>query len=195
MIGWLVGVPVGLVIGAVLWHVRVLQLAMFLSSAGLRRWLFPSRPGGPARRAHGWIQEARPSTSAIPLNQAALISYHPEYHEFDPDMAIASLAACIELGVGWLRTDIRWNELMPDGTHCDVQALAWYRSFLSAASNNGLRNMVVLTTPPGAVLSQQSQGRLEAWSRFVRLVVDELGTLCSGYQLMNEPNGPVYGFF
>jgi hypothetical protein len=123
-----------------------------------------------------------------------MITYHPEYHHFDPGMAISSLSACVELRIGWLRTDVRWNELIPDGIHADPEALAWYRNFLKTVKSCGLRNMVVLSSPPPAVLSQKSSGRLEAWGRFVRLVVGELGTFCSAYQLMNEPNGPIYGF-
>jgi hypothetical protein len=56
-------------------------------------------------------------------------------------------------------------------------------------------NMVVLSSPPKAALSQSSSGRLKAWNRFVEVVVTELGSSCNGYQLMNEPNNPVYSFF
>src|SRR5664280_231253 len=134
MIGWFVGVSMGSLIGAFLWQLRVLQVGMFLSVAGMRRWL-ASRDGGPAGRANDWPAAANPKVPANPLNSIAMISYHPEYHRFDPALAVASLLACIDLGVGWLRTDIRWNELVPDGINYDSQALAWYRSFLSAASD------------------------------------------------------------
>jgi hypothetical protein len=123
-----------------------------------------------------------------------MITYHPEYHHFDPDLAISSLSACGELRIGWLRTDVRWNELIPDGIHPDPQALAWYKSFLQTVESYGLQNMVVLSSPPRPVLAQDSSGKLEAWGRFVRVVVSELGEFCSAYQLMNEPNGPIYGF-
>src|ERR1019366_6845931 len=33
------------------------------------------------------------------------------------------------------------------------------------------------------------------WGMFVKNVAAELGPYCQDYQLMNEPNGPVYGFF
>lgn len=195
MIDWILGASLCFGISALLWQVRLLQVAIFLSVAGLRRWFHSSKSSGPARRAADWDGLERSSLCDVALNTNAMISYHPEYHRFDPGLATASLSACVQLRVGWIRTDIRWNELIPDGTHFDPQALAWYCNFLRTAAKCGLRNMVVLSSPSAAVLSQKGPDRLEAWGRFVRLVVSELGTFCSGYQLMNEPNGPVYGFF
>ncbi len=194
MLRGIVGTTLGFGIGAFLWRVRFLQVATFLSAAGLRRWLHSPNSRGPGRRAAGWSGVGPPRLSTFALNPNAMITYHPEYHNFDPELVISSLMACLQLRVGWLRTDVRWNELLPDGIHPDPQAVAWYRNFLKSAADCGLRNMVVLSTPPAAVLSQKGPGRLEAWGRFVEYVVSELGTSCSGYQLMNEPNGPIYGF-
>jgi len=194
MIRWLLEASLGVAVGALLWQSRVLQVAIFLSVAGLRRWFRSSKGYGPARRTTGWSAVERPSLSNVALNPNAMITYHPEYHDFDPGLAISSLSACVQLRIGWLRTDVRWNELIPDGIHPDLQALAWYRNFLEVVAGCGLRSMVVLSSPPAAVLSQKGPGRLEAWGRFVRLVVSELGTFCSGYQLMNEPNERIYGF-
>jgi hypothetical protein len=123
------------------------------------------------------------------------VTYHPEYHAFDSRKAIASLAAAAQLGVGWMRTDVRWREILPDGSRVDPQALAWYRDFLTAASNFGFQSMVVLSTPPDAVLRQTHSEKLVSWCRFVETVSIELGTQCNAFQLMNEPNNPVYKFF
>jgi hypothetical protein len=103
--------------------------------------------------------------------------------------------AAARLGVGWIRTDIRWREILPDGANTDQKAVAWYRNFLDAASDYGLKSMVVLSTPPRAALREASSIRLNSWSRFVEVVVTELGSRCESFQLMNEPNNPVYRFF
>jgi hypothetical protein len=194
MIRRLLEMSLGLGASVLLWKVRIPQVATFLCAAELRRWFRSSKSYGPAARASDWSSVERPKLSNLALKPNAMITYHPEYHHFDPRLAISSLSACVQLRVEWLRTDVRWNELIPDGVHCDSQALAWYREFLGTATGCGLRNMVVLSSPPAAVLGQKGAGRLEAWRRFVRLVASELGTFCGGYQLMNEPNGPIYGF-
>jgi hypothetical protein len=123
------------------------------------------------------------------------VTYHPEYHGFDPGMAVASLTAALRLGVGWIRTDIRWREVLPDGKLPDQETLAWYRAFLSAASGCGLKTMVTLSTPPEVVLKLASSEKLTSWCQFVETVASVVGTQCNGFQLMNEPNNPVYRFF
>jgi len=40
-----------------------------------------------------------------------------------------------------------------------------------------------------------AQQRLALWERFVQTVVYELGDHCDAYQLMNEPNNPIYSIF
>jgi hypothetical protein len=124
-----------------------------------------------------------------------MVTYHPEYHVFDPHMAVASLAAIVRLGIGWVRTDVRWREILPDGRQPDHGTLAWYRTFLGAASECGLKTMVVLSTPPEAVMRQERAEKLDSWCGFVETVASEFGTLCNCFQLMNEPNNPVYRFF
>ena len=179
----------------VLWRLRVIQVAAFLTAAGIggsRRARKVSKPGN---RATDWCTYSFPSTTTPPRNRLALVSYHAEYHGFDPRRASESLMAATRLGVGWIRTDLRWREILPDGKYADPKALAWYRSFLSAASDYGLRNMVVLSTPPDPVLKQRSSQRLDPWRRFIEIVVKECGRWCDSYQMMNEPNNPIYRFF
>ena len=180
-------------VATALWRTRVLQVAAFLTAGALRR-LRPAASGAPAQNAGEWSLVEHGLMSETNLNPRVLVSYHPEYHEYDVARAVAAMAAATQLGVGWIRTDIRWHEVLSDGVHEHRDALAWYRGFLSAASALGLRNMVVLSSPPKAVLRQTEDEKLVSWSRFVRLVVRELGEWCGGYQLMNEPNNPIYSF-
>lgn len=177
------------------WRSRALQVFTFVAAAGLGRWRRSFAAPRPASRSSEWSHVQRPRESRAPLNPLVLVTYHPEYHSFDPSQTIECLIAATRLGVGWLRTDLRWHEILPDGIHPDSRALAWYRDFLDAASDCGLRNMVVLSSPPRVALRQSNSGRLDAWSRFVQVVVGELGKSCDTYQLMNEPNNPLYRFF
>jgi len=194
MIRKLAEAALGVAAAAVVWRSRLIQVGAFAASARLNS--HRSQVGGPASKSSGWATVAKPAASLTqPLNASFLITYHPEYHNFDPHRAVQSLGAAADLGVGWLRTDVRWREVLPDGTTVDPNAIFWYREFLRVAQHWGLRNMVVLSSPPEAFQNRTKSDKLRLWDRFVELVVSELGDQCDGYQLMNEPNNPVYGFF
>ncbi len=191
----LAGTLLALGAAVLVWRSRVIQVASFAVAAGLRGQYRGRVATGPASKYSEWATLPPPPVRAAPLNPLALVTYHPEYHAFEARRAVAGLMAVARLGAGWVRTDVRWREILPDGIRPDSRALAWYRAFLSGASACGLRSMVVLSTPPEAVLRQGTSARLESWSRYVEAVVSELGTQCGVYQLMNEPNNPIYRFF
>lgn len=149
---------------------------------------------GPAQKAAEWAKTSFPVLPARVPSPAAFVTYHPDYHSFDPPRVLASLVAARQLGVGWIRTDIRWHYLVPDSSHVDGGALAWYGDFLGAVRKCQLKSVVVLGTPPPDVLTQQPQERLDSWSRFVEIAARELGARCDVFQLMNEVNNPAYGF-
>lgn len=179
---------------AAVWRSRLIQVGAFAASARLSA----HRPqiGEPASKSSAWTTVAKPVASLTkPRNASFLITYHPEYHNFDPYHAVQSLAAAAHLGVGWVRTDIRWREVLPDSITIDANAISWYREFLTAARQNGLQNMVVLSSPPEVFQNKTASDKLRSWDRFMEVVVSELGEQCDGYQLMNEPNSPIYGFF
>jgi hypothetical protein len=129
------------------WRSRLVQVATFITAAAIRRWRRAAVAPGPASRSAEWSTVQMPNAPLPTLKQMALVTYHPEYHSYDPKRAISSLIAATGLGVGWLRSDLRWHEILPDGTYIDREAVAWYRSFLNAASALGLKNMVVLSDP------------------------------------------------
>jgi hypothetical protein len=186
----------GLSIGAVLWRLRIPQVAAFVTAAAINSQVHHRNGLGLAARSAEWPENrVLPSSLPSSLSPLALVSYHPEYQNFAPRMAIASLEAAVGLGFGWIRSDIRWREVFPDGQRADENAINWYRNFLVAASSRGLRNMVVLSSPPRVALQQTLLKRHELWDRFVQTVVEKLGNDCHAYQLMNEPNNPVYRFF
>lgn len=138
---------------------------------------------------------AAADASSTALNPRVSITYHPEYHHYEPQMVDRSLAAIAQIGAGWLRTDVRWRALLPDAVNIDPKAAAWYRSFFVAARNRGLRLVVVLSSPPQQVLNRESTtARLEDWNHFVEIATRELD-IGDGIYQMNEPNNPVYRFF
>src|SRR5436190_865082 len=103
------------------------------------------------------------------------------------------LAACAAIVA--LRTRVRWEAVLPAGPLPDRAALKWYKGLLSAATGCGLKTMVVLSSPPKAILDEPRAKKLSAWAHFVQVVAEDLGVCCEAYQLLNEPNNPVYRFF
>jgi hypothetical protein len=178
------------------WQSRAPQVATFLVAAGLRRARVAGGIPHPEPPAEGWgsAPTVAPNAQVRP-NLAAMVCYHPEYQAYNPNRVDKALRMAAELNAGWLRTDVRWSELMPDGKNVNRAALDWYRRFLPRCQEHGLRNMVVVSWPGDAVLKYDVSLRLDCWRRFVDVVVRELGQYCQGYQLMNEPNNPVFGFF
>jgi hypothetical protein len=191
----IVKASITLFVGAILWRFRIIQVGAFLGASALRpRGRYNT--DSPAARCEQWANvEKAAATNSSEANARTLVTYHPEYHQFDPNLAVASLNAASLLGVGWIRSDIRWHEVLPDGERVDKCALVWYRNFLQAVVDRGFKNMVVLSSPPDAVKKQESFKRLDRWRKFLTIVASELGHNCDAYQLMNEPNNPVYRFF
>jgi beta-glucosidase/6-phospho-beta-glucosidase/beta-galactosidase len=125
-----------------------------------------------------------------------MVTYHPWYHNFRPELANNCLAEAAELGAGYIRIDIRWKDLIPDGRHVDEGAWTWYNSYLRAARDwYGLQPLIVLSNPPRLALRYSLDSRLSAWNQYVDEVAHRVGSLCSVYQLLNEPNNFVYAFF
>src|SRR5262249_8205490 len=118
-----------IVLGLALWS-RAPQVAAFLAAAGLRRASIAGDVPHPRVRAEEWA--SLPSLASEPLrqlNSAALVCYHPEYQAYNPAKVDKALCKAAELNAGWLRTDVRWLELMPDGKHVNTEALDWYQRF------------------------------------------------------------------
>lgn len=180
--------------GAVLWAIRIPQLIAFLVAAAAQP-LTSASQSDPGDKLDLWEKVQSSVATSKGLNCKAMITYHAEYHAFDPVLAVSSLSSCLKLGVGWIRTDVRWNKVLPDGSSPNTRAIAWYRRFLAAAQDCGLKTMVVLSTPPHAVLKSDARNRRAAWLQFVNVVVHDLGSHCDAYQVMNEPNNPEYRFF
>jgi len=148
---------------------RAIQVAAFAAAAGLRGQYRGGASQGPAVRVTEWSTLVAPSNATAQLNPWSMVTYHPEYHAYGPMRVTASLLAATQLGAGWIRTDFRWRELLPDGIRVDSAALSWYRAFLGATSALGLKIVAVLSTPPDEVLRQPEGQKLRSWTRFVEL--------------------------
>ncbi|MBV9157828.1 MAG: hypothetical protein JO097_16305 [Acidobacteriaceae bacterium] len=180
--------------GICLWRSRIVQLITFALAAAVRGQYKGDAQSHSLYDTSAW--SGRPPKSTWKgLNYNVLVTYHPEYHGFNSQRALTGLHTIGQLGAGWLRTDLRWRNILPDGKRRNPAAISWYRAFLQAAQTVGLKCMLVLSSPADIVLSQSSSARLESWRRFIEIVVAEFADCCETYQLMNEPNTPVYGFF
>ena len=134
----------------------------------------------------GTIRTGHPSGTAV--------TYHPEYHDFNASQH-QGLAEAAALGVEFVRADVRWCAVLPDGVTPDIKAFEWYRTFFKTARSYGLTPMIVLSSPPKSVRHLTQREILKRWQLFVEQVVSNLGDLSITYQVLNEPNNPIYSIF
>lgn len=183
------------VTGLLAWKFRVLQVGSFLAAAAAKKLLHADPAPDFKTLSPEWqsLELAR----RYPHSQSrGVITYHPWYHQFRPSVAMQCLTKAAELGAGFIRLDIRWKDLVPDGKHVDDAAWNWYQSYLATGRDGcGLEPIVVLSNPPEAVLHWSVERRLEAWTSYVDEVARRLGRSCNFYQILNEPNNPVFRIF
>jgi hypothetical protein len=174
---------------------RAFQVLVFLGIAGARKLFTNTDAPKLAPLVDEWGAIAPPIRPRRPSGSRCGITYHHWYHAFRPKEANACLAAIADLGAGYLRADIRWKDILPDGKHLDADAVNWYRAYLIAAREwYGLTPHVVLSTPPSAVTRLGKDELITAWHHYLEIVIDNFGDLCESYQLMNEINSPVFRF-
>jgi len=183
------------VAGLTAWRYRLLQVAGYTVVAGMRRKVSNDRPPDFQALAPQW-SALKPTRTHLHVRSRGMITYHPWYDDFDPVTANNCLAATAELGAGYIRLDIRWKDVLPDGRGTNEAAWTWYHQYLLAARDwYGLEPLIVLYNPPKTVLNSPLFDRLAAWSRYVDEVGSRTGHMCNIYQLLNEPNNPVFKVF
>lgn len=190
-----IGGPVSLLMGISV-YCRVPQLAVFAAASWLRGlFLSPMRPISPQATAAWGDVAATPHAQRAP-NSRAVITYHPWYQNFTPSLVNACLSEIAALGATYVRSDVRWSDVLPDGQLPNETAFDWYRAYFEAARDwYGLRPIFVLSQPPAHVRNQAPTERLVSWQLYIAQVVSHLGDLCEIYQLTNEPNNPTYAIF
>src|ERR1035438_2903326 len=183
------------VVGAAAWRFRIPQVSAFMIAAGLRKRLLSSNTPDFRTLAPEWrnLQALQsPSTS----HSRGLITYHPWYDNFNASIANRCLAETAELGAHYARIDVRWQDLIPDGQNVNEAAWTWYQHYLVAARSwYGLEPLIVLSNPPNCVQHLPIRARLSAWATYVETIARRTGELCKIFQVLNEPNNPVYRFF
>ncbi len=110
------------------------------------------------------------------------------WHNAERDFDIAA-----EMGLNALRLSVEWSRIEPRPGEWDRQALQRYRAMLIALRERGLRPMVSLHHFTHPVWFEEMGAFLEPnagslFERFARVVVSELGDLCSDWVTFNEPN-------
>jgi hypothetical protein len=183
------------VAGLLAWKFRVPQVGSFFVAAAAKKLLHPDPAPDFKTLSPEW-QSLKPARRYPPSQWRGVITYHPWYHQFSPSVAIRCLAEAAELGARFIRLDIRWKDLIPDGQRVDEAAWSWYQGYLAMARDNcELEPIVVLSNPPEVVLHWSVEQRLEAWTDYVGEVARRLGRNCNFYQILNEPNNPVFRIF
>ena len=174
---------------------RALQVAIFAVAAGLRR--LTAKQHTPT----GAFVAAAPASmkAAEPLavqNGKGLIAYHPVYDRYDSERVRQALREAAALGATYLRVDIYWRDIMPAPGEINASALEWYAGFFRTARDRfGFTPLVVFSNPARSVITLPVEKRLEAWKQYVSTVLRSLHGSCRHFQLLNEPNNPVFQFF
>lgn len=177
------------------WRYRFPQVGTFAAVAELRRFLGHDPAWDFPALAAQWSR-LEPLQVSRYRNARGMITYHPWYDGFRAEAANRCLAETAELGAGYIRLDVRWKDLLPDGHNVDEAAWSWYRQYLEAARNwYGLEPLIVLFNPPDVVRNYPVKERLATWTQYVDDVAKRSQSLCSLFQLLNEPNNPVYRVF
>lgn len=175
---------------------RAFQVVLFLSAAGIRKVIHSSANSRPGDHAMEW-DDIRPPTGAPPIRSSRFaITHHPWYQFHHARASCICLEQAAALGVGYVRSDVRWKDVLPDGQTVDQNAFRWYRSYFTAVRDwYGLQPLLVLSEAPRSVHRMDKKARSHAWRYYVEEVVARLGDLCRVYQVLNEPNNPVYRSF
>jgi hypothetical protein len=177
------------------WRSRLLQVCSFSAVAAIAKLLHSDPVPNFLVLSPAW-KSVEPSRKYPASGSRGMITYHPWYHQFQPSVANRCLAEAAELGAGYIRIDIRWKDLFPDGHVLNEAAWTWYDNYLTAATNwYGLKTFIVLSNAPRAALRFPVDQRLNAWSEYVQVVAERVGERCYGYQILNEPNNPVFKIF
>ena len=174
---------------------RALQVAVFAAAAGLRR--LTAKQHTPT----GAFVAAAPASmkAAEPLavqNGKGLIAYHPAYDRYDGERVRQALREAAALGATYLRVDIHWRDITPAPGEINASALEWYAGFFRTAHDRfGFSPVAVFSNPAPRVATLPVEKRLEAWEQYVSTVLRSLHGSCRHFQLLNEPNNPVFQFF
>lgn len=175
-------------------YYRVPQVAIFTVAAALHS-TWQNDFSIPREAANSWASVTPHTVMRTTHLSGTAVTYHPEYHDFQAYQASRGLKEAEALGVEFVRTDVRWSAVLPDGVTPDKKAFAWYRSFFKTARAYGLNPLIVLSSPPESVRHLPKRELLNRWLLFVEQVVYNLGDLCVTFQVLNEPNNPVYSIF
>lgn len=143
----------------------------------------------------GWASVPPPESHNSPHHTGTAITYHPEYQDFNASKAHQGLKEAAELGVEFVRTDVRWSAVFPDGITPNKYAFAWYRAFFKEVRACGLEPIIVLSSPPTSLRRLPAHEFLNRWRIYVEQVVTQLGDVCVMFQVLNEPNNPIYSIF
>lgn len=175
-------------------YYRVPQVAIFAVTAALYSpW--QNNFSIPREAANSWASVTPQTVTRTTHLSGTAVTYHPEYHNFKAFQASRALEEAAALGVEFVRTDVRWSAVLPDGVTPNKTAFAWYRSFFETSRAYGLKPLIVLSSPPKTIRHLPKRELLNRWQLFVEQVVSHLGDLCITYQVINEPNNPVYSIF
>lgn len=95
-------------------YYRIPQVMIFAAAAAFRTsW---QRDFSISREAaESWSGVTPPLHEYAPRLTKKAVTYHPEYQDFNASYARRGLEEAAALGVEFVRTDVRWSAVLPDG--------------------------------------------------------------------------------
>jgi polysaccharide biosynthesis protein PslG len=159
----------------------------------------PVSPTVPASETPAVPVTELPQTPAIPIPPVGAlpnldpvrmgIQLDPTLDQEDWNNALATIQ---NLGVRWLKVQVSWRQLQPNGPDEVSEDFRRLEIYLETAYNNGLDILIsVAKAPDWARSNRNEDGPPDdpaALARFIDLMLREFGTSLDAIEVWNEPN-------
>lgn len=138
--------------------------------------------------------EPRAPLDSVPIRG---VTYHGMWTSRDEADRIRILDQIAASGVGWVRMDVAWKDLQPQGrTAFDSEAVAALDSRLKEIANRGLKALVMFWWAPawssGGPEQSAVPGDPQDYAQAARWLVERWPSEIAALQVWNEPNLPEF---
>ncbi len=155
----------------------------------------PSPEPAIPEQATGAPTPSGPIPTQLPMpdlnSQLMGVQLDPTLNQQDWNQAVADLQ---RLGVRWLKVQISWDQMQPNGPDEISEDLKRLEIYLKSAHNNGAGFSIMLSfakAPAWARSNVDQSGPPDdpnALARFITLVLDRVGIATYAIEVWNEPN-------
>lgn len=97
-----------------------------------------------------------------------------------------------DLGVGWLKVQIAWEDLQPNGPDEISEDFKRFEIYIEVAKNRGFKTLISIAKAPAWARSNRDEDGPpddpQALARFITLMLDNFGQAVDAVEVWNEPN-------